>query len=169
MQQSLAKENVLEILFVLLSIVLIVLGVAGTLFPALPGLPLMMGGFLLLAWTDQFRHLGSTALLIMAVLTVVGLAIDFVAGLLGARITGASKQALWGAFIGSITGLFLGLPGVILGPLLGAAIGELLARRDAWQAGRVGLGTLAGFLIGTVAKLGCAFAMLATALFAWFW
>jgi uncharacterized protein YqgC (DUF456 family) len=75
----------LEILFILLAIVLIVLGVAGTLFPALPGLPLMMGGFLLLAWTDQFQHLGSTALLIMAVLTIVGLAIDFVAGLLGAK------------------------------------------------------------------------------------
>jgi hypothetical protein len=30
----------------------------------------MMGGFLLLAWTDQFQHLGSTALLIMAVLTM---------------------------------------------------------------------------------------------------
>lgn len=159
----------MEILFILLSVVLIMLGMAGTLFPALPGLPLMLGGFLLLAWTDQFQHLGSTALLIMTVITVLGLAIDFVAGLLGARMTGASKQALWGAFIGSIAGLPLGLPGVILGPLLGAAIGELLARRDAWQAGRVGLGTLAGFLIGTVAKLGCAFAMLATAIFAWFW
>ena len=159
----------MDILLTLLAALLIVLGMAGTLFPALPGLPLMLGGFLLLAWTDQFTHLGSTALLIMTVLTMLGLAIDFVAGLLGARMTGASKQALWGAFIGSIAGLPLGLVGVILGPLLGAAIGELLARRDAWQAGRVGLGTLAGFLIGTVAKLGCAFAMLATALFAWFW
>nr|WP_199102552.1 DUF456 family protein [Aquitalea sp. ASV11] len=158
-----------EILFTLLAVLLIVLGMAGTLFPALPGLPLMLGGFLLLAWADHFAHLGSSALLIMALLTVLGLLIDFVAGLLGAKLTGASKQALWGAFIGSIVGLPLGLLGVILGPLLGAAIGELVARRDAWQAGRVGLGTLAGFLIGTVAKIGCAFAMLATALFAWFW
>jgi uncharacterized protein YqgC (DUF456 family) len=158
-----------QILFTLLATMLILLGMAGTLFPALPGLPLMLGGFLLLAWADQFTHLGSSALLIMTLLTVLGLLVDFVAGLLGAKLTGASKQALWGAFIGSIAGLPLGLVGVVLGPLAGAAIGELLARRDAWQAGRVGLGTLAGFLIGTVAKLGCAFAMLATALFAWFW
>ncbi len=49
----------MEILFTLLAALLIVLGMAGTLFPALPGLPLMLGGFLLLAWADHFAHLGT--------------------------------------------------------------------------------------------------------------
>ena len=148
---------------------MLLIGLAGTLFPALPGLPLMMGGFLLLGWLDNFQHLGSLSLTILALITCLGMAVDFIAGLLGAKLTGASRQALWGAFIGSLAGIFMGLVGVIIGPLLGAMIGEFLARRDAFQAGKVGLGTLIGFLIGPVAKIGCAFAMLATAIFALVW
>ena len=159
----------MDTLLYLLAGLLILLGMAGTLFPALPGLPLMLGGFLLIGWVDDFHHLGSLSLTILTLITLVGMAIDFLAGLLGAKMTGASRQSLWGAFIGSIAGLPLGLAGVILGPLLGAVIGEFIARRDAWQAGRVGLGTLAGFLVSTAAKIGCAFAMLATAILAWFW
>jgi len=148
--------------------VLVLLGLGGTVFPALPGLPLMFGGFLLAAWLDDFQHLGPLTLLVLVVLTCVGLLIDAFAGLLGAKATGASRQALWGAFIGSLVGLFFGLPGVLLGPLLGAAVGEFAARQDLRQAGRVGIGTFIGFIIGTVAKIGCAFAMLATVVLAWF-
>jgi len=148
--------------------ILVLLGLAGTVFPALPGLPLMFGGFLLAAWLDDFQHLGPLTLLVLVVLTCVGLLIDAFASLLGAKATGASRQALWGAFIGSLVGLFFGLPGVLLGPLLGAAVGEFAARQDLRQAGRVSIGTFIGFIIGTVAKIGCAFAMLATVVLAWF-
>lgn len=141
---------------------LILAGLAGTVFPALPGLPLMFGGMLLAAWLEGFSHVGTIALAILAVLTVIGVLVDFVAGVLGAKATGASKEALWGAFIGSIVGLVLGLVGVIIGPLIGAALGEFIARRDVYQAGKVGIGTFIGFIVGTVAKIGCAFAMLAT-------
>lgn len=152
----------MDILLYSLSALLVLAGLAGTVFPALPGLPLMLGGLLLAGWVDGFQHVGAITLSLLALLTVIGLAVDFVAGLLGAKATGASRQALWGAVIGSVAGLFLGLAGVILGPLVGAAIGEFLARRDVYQAGKVGLGTFAGFIVGTVAKIGCAFAMLAT-------
>ncbi|MBI3146624.1 MAG: DUF456 family protein [Pseudogulbenkiania sp.] len=152
----------MDILLYTLSVLLVLAGLAGTVFPALPGLPLMLGGFALAGWVDDFQHVGALTLGVLALLAVIGLAVDFVAGLLGAKATGASRQALWGAFAGSLVGLFFALPGVILGPLVGAAIGEFLARRDVYQAGKVGLGTFAGFIVGTVAKIGCAFAMLAT-------
>ncbi|MDN0077249.1 DUF456 family protein [Crenobacter sp. SG2303] len=147
---------------------LVLVGLAGTVFPALPGLPLMLGGFVLAAWIDNFQHLGPLTLVILAVLTCIGLLIDGFAGLLGAKATGASRHALWGAFAGSLVGLFFGLPGVLLGPLLGAAFGEFSARRDIYQAGKVGLGTFIGFIVGTIAKIGCAFAMLAAVTLAWF-
>lgn len=152
----------MDILLYSLSVLLVLAGLAGTVFPALPGLPLMLSGFALAGWVDDFQHVGALTLGMLALLAVIGLAIDFVAGLLGAKSTGASRQALWGAFIGSLVGLFFALPGVILGPLIGAAIGEFLARRDVYQAGKVGIGTFLGFVVGTVAKIGCAFAMLAT-------
>ncbi|WP_434635132.1 DUF456 domain-containing protein [Chromobacterium sp. CV08] len=142
---------------------MVVAGLAGTVLPALPGLPLLFGGLLLASWLDNFQHLGAISLTVLAVLAALGLLIDFVAGLLGAKATGASKQALWGAFIGSLVGLFFGIAGVVLGPLIGAVVGEFIARKDAFQAGKVGIGTFVGFLVGAVAKVACAFAMLATA------
>ncbi|AXT47716.1 MULTISPECIES: DUF456 domain-containing protein [Chromobacterium] len=146
-----------------LAALLIVAGLAGTMLPIIPGLPLMFGGLLLAAWLDNFNHLGAISLIIMALLTALGLVIDFFAGLLGAKASGASSQALWGAFIGGIVGMFFGLAGVLLGPLVGAVIGEFIARKDAFQAGKVGIGTFIGFIVGAVAKVACAFAMLATA------
>ena len=157
----------MEWLGYLAAIMLVVVGMAGTFLPALPGLPLVLAGFFLAAWMDGFVHVGAPILIALAVLTALGLLIDFLAGVLGARATGASRQARWGAAIGGIVGLILGLAGVILGPLVGAAIGEYLARRDLLQAGKVGIGTFIGFIIGTVAKVGIGLAMLTTFAFGW--
>ena len=82
------------------------------------------------------------------------------AGLLGAKYTGAGKSALWGAFVGSIVGAFMMPAGLLLGPLLGAALGEFADKRSLFLAGKVGLGALAGFVAGTAAKIGAAVAIL---------
>ena len=93
------------------------------------------------------------------------------AGLLGAKFTGASRQALWGSLAGGVVGLFFALPGMVLGPLVGAAAGEFAARRSLWAAGKVGLGTLLGFVAGVVAKLGCALVVLFSifGLYVYYW
>ena len=67
-----------------------------------------------------------------------------------------------GATIGAIAGLFLGIPGLILGPFVGAAAGEWLARRELLQAGKVGLGTWIGLVAAAIAKVVIAFLMVAT-------
>lgn len=92
----------------------------------------------------------------------VGTAMDYIAGMLGAKFTGASKTALWGALIGGIAGAFFSLPGLLLGPLLGAGIGEFWARKDLWSAGKVGVGTFIGFIMGVIAKVGCALTIILT-------
>ena len=45
-------------------------------------------------------------------------------------------------------------------PLVGAAIGEFVAHRDALRAGKVGLATWLGLMLGTVAKIAIAFTMI---------
>lgn len=143
------------ILFII-AIVLIIIGALGTIFPALPGLPFMFAGAWLLADLGDYHIIGTFSLVVMFLVTLLGMAMDFVAGLLGAKYTGASKTALWGAFIGGIVGIFFGMAGLILGPLLGAAIGEFLDKQDVLVAGKVGVGTFIGFIIGTIAKIGSA-------------
>lgn len=152
----------LNILGYIIATLAIIGGLAGTIFPALPGLPLMLAGIGLIGYLENFQHLNTYVFIILIVLTIIGSAIDFLAGLFGAKATGASKQALWGAFIGGIVGIFFGIPGAIFGPLIGAIIGEILARSDIKQVSKVSIGTFIGFLIGTCAKISCACAMLAT-------
>ena len=147
-------------LLIFLSLLLLLLGVAGTVFPALPGLPFMFAGAWLLAYSSNYQIIGSFSLLVLFLIAAFGMAMDFVAGILGAKYTGASSEALWGAFIGSIAGIFMGLAGLVLGPLLGAAIGEFLDKKNIWLAGKVGIGTLIGFIVGTVAKIGSAIVIL---------
>ena len=147
-------------LLIFLSLLLLLLGVAGTVFPALPGLPFMFAGAWLLAYSSDYQIIGSFSLLVLFLIAALGMAMDFVAGILGAKYTGASSEALWGACIGSIAGLFMGLAGLVLGPLLGAAIGEFLDKKNIWLAGKVSIGTLIGFIVGTVAKIGSAIVIL---------
>ena len=149
-----------QTLYFILSGALILAGSAGTLIPVLPGVPLVFAGMLLAAWADHFQHIGAFTLTILGVLCVFALLIDFAAGLLGARRVGASARALWGATFGTLSGLFFGLPGLLLAPFLGAALGELSAGRELAHATRVGVGTWLGLLFGTLAKVALCFTML---------
>lgn len=144
----------------ILAMILLVVGLAGTVYPVIPALPVMFAGAWMLAWAQDYVVLGTYSLVILGVVAAVGFAMDFVASLLGAKYTGASKQALWGALIGGVVGAFFGIVGLIMAPLVGAAMGEFYAKQDVLRAGKVGLGTFIGWIVGTVAKIGTALVML---------
>jgi uncharacterized protein YqgC (DUF456 family) len=95
---------------------------------------------------------------------VIGVAVDYVAAALSARRVGASRQGIIGAAVGTVAGVFTGLWGLLFMPLVGAAIGEFLAHRDALRAGKVGIATWFGLLIGTAVKLAVAFTMVGIAI-----
>lgn len=144
----------------LLSVALIAVGVAGTVLPALPGTLLVLAGIVLGAWIDDFTRVGWGVVAGAAVLAAIAWVLDYVAGLLGARKAGASRQAIVGAALGTLVGLFMGLVGVLFMPLVGAAIGEWLARRDHGQALKVGVATWLGIMAGMVSKVVIAFMMI---------
>ena len=102
-------------------------------------------------------------------LDVARTGVDIVAALLGAKRVGASRLALLGAAIGTVAGLFLGLAGIIIGPFVGALLGEWLHGRRLGMAARVGVGTWLGIVFAAVLKLTLGFAMLGIFLFAWWW
>jgi uncharacterized protein YqgC (DUF456 family) len=151
-----------------LAILLIGVGLAGIIVPVLPGIPLAFAGFWLGAHIDGYERVSVMTVVVLAILTVIAMALDFIASAMGAQRVGASRQAITGALLGSIVGIFFGLPGLILGPFVGAVIGELSARRDVGQAATVGVATWVGLLLGTVAKLAISLAMLGIFVFAYF-
>lgn len=159
-------------LWYVLSAVLVLIGLAGILLPALPGVPLVFAGLLLAAWAGGFEQVGTVPLVILGVLTVLSIAVDFVATAMGAKRVGASRLALIGAVIGTFAGLAAGFVGVFIGPFIGALIGEMLHLRKIdrdglGQAAKVGMATWMGILIGVVLKLGLVFAMLGVFALAW--
>jgi uncharacterized protein len=152
-----------------LVVLLMVVGVAGTVLPALPGVVLVLAGAVLGAWIDDFTRIGVATVVVLSVLAVLAWVLDYVAGLLGARRAGASKQALVGAAVGTVVGLFMGLIGVFFMPLVGAAIGEYLARRDEKNALKVGVATWLGIMAGLLAKVVIVFTMIGIFVVALWW
>lgn len=140
--------------------VLIITGLAGLIIPVIPGIPMMFAGFFLSAWAGDFLHVGFTTLLILGLLTGISIAVDTIAVGLGAKKTGASRQAIAGAMIGSVVGIFAGIPGILVFPFIGAVIGQYMSRADWNEAGKAGLGTWLGMLLGIAIKIGLAFAMI---------
>ncbi|HET6263917.1 MAG TPA: DUF456 family protein [Usitatibacter sp.] len=149
-------------LYYALAATLVLIGLLGTVLPAIPGALFVFGGLVLAAWADGFTRVGAVGLTLIGVLGALSFVADFVASLLGAKRVGASPLALAGATAGGLFGLFLGLPGMILGPFIGAVAGELIARGRLAQAGKVGLGTWLGLVAAAVLKLVLAFMMIAT-------
>ena len=142
--------------------ILVVIGVLGTVLPVLPGALLVFGGLFLAAWAQDFTRVGPWGLALIGALMALAFAVDFIASVAGAKRVGASPKALLGAAIGGLIGVFFGLPGILLGPFIGAVLGELIARGGFAQATRVGIGTWLGLLVAAVAKLVIAFLMIGT-------
>ena len=149
----------MNVLLWVFAVALILIGIAGTVLPALPGAILVFGGIALAAWIDDFTRIPGWLLAVLGVMTLIAWAVDYFAAAAGAKRAGASKLALFGALLGTFAGIVTGLWGLIFMPLLGAAIGEYIAQRDLRRAGKVGLSTWLGLLVGTAAKVAIVFAM----------
>jgi len=143
----------------ILAVALILVGVAGTVLPVLPGAILVFAGILLAAWIDDFTRIPVWLVVILGAFTAIAWAVDYLAAVAGAKKAGASKLALIGAAIGTVAGIVTGLWGLLFMPLVGAAVGEFVAQRDFLRAGKVGVATWIGLLIGTAVKVAIVFAM----------
>lgn len=153
---------------VLLGAALVAAGFVGLLLPAVPGAPLVLAGIVVIAWADGFARIGPLTLVVVALLALLSWVVDYAAGVLGARRAGASRWGLVGAFLGLVVGLFFGLPGLLLGPAIGAVLLEYAKDPDLRRAARAGAGVFIGFLLGTALKYAFAVAMVGLAAAAYF-
>ncbi len=158
----------LSITLIVIGALLVVTGVLGVVLPVLPGTILVLAGLVLIAWAEQFEYVGAVSLSILVVLTALTFAVDYVASLLGAGRMGASRAGLVGAAVGTFAGVFFFPVGLLLGPFLGAVIGELMTRSDALRAGKVGVGAVVGVLLGAVGNLVITLSMIGVFLIARF-
>ncbi len=149
-----------QILLWVLAAAAVVIGIVGIVAPVLPGVPVVFLGLVLGAWAGDFQRVSWLGLGGGFLLLLLSFGVDWAATMLGVKKLGASKLAVFGAFVGGIVGLFFNVVGVLIGPFIGAVIGELISARDIVQAGKVGLGTFLGMVIGAALKIGLVVGML---------
>jgi uncharacterized protein YqgC (DUF456 family) len=149
----------MELLWWLIAIVLMAIGLIGTVLPLVPGAVVILAAAILHQVMLPGKSLGWWNIGGLIVLTLLSYALEFGSGYFGAKRFGATKWGGFGAAIGTIVVLFYPFPGLLVGPLLGAIAGELLAGKRLVSAGRAGWGTVLGNLAGIIAKLIIALAM----------
>ena len=141
----------MDILLIILGALCLLGGLAGCILPMLPGPPLAYAGLLLLHFTEQVQF-STTQLVVWLIVVVVIQVLDYFVPMLGSKYTGGTRWGTRGCMAGTLVGLFFMPWGIILGPFLGAFIGELLGGSDKKLALKSGIGSLIGFLLGTVLK-----------------
>jgi len=143
----------MDFILIVIGAFLLLVGIAGAVIPVLPGPPLCYAGLLLLHFTDRYQF-GKGFLILWGVITAVVFLLDQLIPAWGTKQFGGSKSGVWGSIAGLLVGLmFLGPLGVLIGPFVGAVIGELLAGKKSALALKSGIGSLLGFLAGTIIKL----------------
>lgn len=140
-----------EILTGIACAILIILSLIGTILPILPGIPLAWLGLFLYAIGTGFHKISIITIVVFFVITLLTMAVGYFAPILGAQKQKTSRGGIIGAFLG----LFLGILvfnawGLVLGPFLGALIGELFARTSPEQAVKSAFGTFLGYIAGTL-------------------
>ena len=141
----------LDIILIVISALCMIAGLAGCILPFLPGPPIAYVGLVILHFTDKVQY-STTQLIVWLLIVAVLQVLDYFTPMLGSKYSGGSKWGNWGCIIGTLVGLFFLPWGIILGPFLGAVIGELLGNKEFSQALKSGVGSLLGFIFGTLLK-----------------
>lgn len=142
----------MEIFLIITAFLLIILGIIGCVVPMLPGTPLSYAGILLLHFTEQVQFT-TTQLIVWLVLVIILQVLDYITPMLGSKYSGGTTYGNRGCIAGTIVGLFFMPWGIILGPFFGAVIGEMLGGRDFEHALKAGIGSMIGFVLGTLLKI----------------
>lgn len=149
----------MDYIYIFLSLLFAVTGVAGAIVPVLPGPPISYVGLLLLLLCDGCG-INMPTVVIAGVLAVVVTLFDYVAPVWFTKRSGGSKAGVWGATLGLLVGFFFSVPGIILGPFIGAFLGELYAKTPADKALGVSFVSFIAFIVTTGFKLIYAIALL---------
>ena len=139
------------------------IGLGSSLLPVIPGSLIVWSGILLhRLWMGE-DSVSWTIVLLTGFVTLIGQLADFVLGLWGARRFGATWKGALGAFIGAFIGFFLPPPlfWLIVGPIIGAVVGELAAGRSFRDGGKAGIGTILGGILAFAFKFGLSVCVIA--------
>ena len=143
----------LEPLLITLAVILLIVGIVGSVLPVLPGPPLSWLGLLLLKFIPSVsNHLSWSLVVVVGLFTLVVSILDNLLPIWSTKRIGGSKVVVWGSGVGFIAGFWFGPLGIILGPFVGALVGELISGSHIKAALKHASGALIGLFAGIVLK-----------------
>ncbi|MFL9831188.1 DUF456 domain-containing protein [Flavobacterium sp. ST-87] len=137
----------MDIFLLILGLACMFIGILGSFLPVLPGISISWLGIALLYFTSaipvNYWVLG-ISLLVVILFSIA----NYVLPAKGTKRFGGSKAGIWGTNIGLVVGLLTPIPlGFIIGPFLGALIGELFFdSKNTQQALRAATGSVLAIL-----------------------
>ena len=141
-----------QIIGLSLALLLMLGGLVGSIMPGLPGTPVVLLAAVMHRLYFGPASANNLVLVVLAGLTAVSVLLDYLATVLGAKKLGATWRGAVGAVLGGLIGLFFSLPGMILGPFLGATLFEMLGDKKFREALKAGAGAVVGLLLGVIGK-----------------
>ena len=149
-----------QIIGLALTLLVMCIGCLGSVLPGIPSTPLVL--IAAIGHKLYFRENGAGWIVItlLVLTTALTFVMDYLTTIYGAKQFGATKKGMAGAIVGGIVGLFFNLPGILLGPFIGAVIFEMIGGREWKPATKAGAGATLGLLAGAIGKIFCCIAMM---------
>ncbi|QIC46552.1 DUF456 family protein [Lysinibacillus sphaericus] len=144
----------MEVVGWILVVACFIISFVGLVYPIIPGVLFLVGGFLLYGLFFSFAELSWWFWIIEILFVVLLFGADTLANAFGIKKFGGSSSGMWGSTIGLLFGPFvIPVAGILIGPFLGAVIAELIVEKRTFsEAVKSGVGSLVGFLTSTIAK-----------------
>jgi uncharacterized protein YqgC (DUF456 family) len=149
-----------QIVGLILALLIMGIGCLGSILPGIPSTPLVLIAAIGHKLYFRDTSTGWITLTLLALITALALVMDYLASIYGAKRFGATRKGMMGAIVGGIIGLFFNLPGILLGPFIGATLFELAGGREFEPATKAGLGATLGLFAGAAGKVVCCMAMI---------
>ncbi|WP_442594959.1 DUF456 domain-containing protein [Neobacillus sp. D3-1R] len=144
----------MDVLYWVIISIMFLVSFVGLIFPVIPSVLFVMGGFLLYGVFYSFEPFNWFFWIIQIMFVLLLFSADYLANILGVKKYGGTKVGIWGSTIGLLVGPFV-LPflGIILGPFIGAVLAELIFSRKKFNESiKIGIGSVLGFIGSVITK-----------------
>ncbi len=141
-----------ESVIIIISILFLIIGLIGSIIPVIPG-PIFSYLGIIFSYISSVIDISRGEFLMISLATILVFLLDYIFQYYGVKKLGGGRISVLGLVLGTILGLFFAPFGLLLGPFLGAFVGAILENKNKLQSLKVAVGSLIGFISGSVVKL----------------
>ena len=142
----------MDLILLVLGLILCLIGILGSFLPIIPGPVSSWLGILLLYSTSTVEFNLNFILITFTVAISVGF-LDYIIPILGVKKLGGTRSGQIGTMIGLILCLILlGPIGIVIGPFLGALLGEMCTNKSFQDSLKPAFGSFIGVIAGSIIK-----------------